>query len=364
MGTKGSHSCSTIRRCAMRSTAAWPTSRAVDGRRRTSSIRSRARARGARPTSRSRTPTRSPPSRPRSTTCIEVLREVFPNLAFGRGRRGLHLCRRAAAGALRCRQAGQISRDNSVVIDPPSATRPCPTDSRPGGGKWTTFRSLARGSDRRGAGGAGAAHASAESPHRPRRRRRCRPMRPPPSASRTQLMASGMELLRVADLLAPLRLEGAARWRNGSRRLGRRAAAARTRLLGRRARFTCAWKPAWCIWRPGDPPHPAGDPRPDHATPRWPRIAGIAAEALGWDAARAAQGAACLRHRAARTPRRAPAGPQRPAMAPPLDASLMTTSALGHPRREQSHRPSAARARPQLRNRRCGCSSVTCDPPA
>ena len=73
---------------------------------------------------------------------IDVLREVFPNMAFGRDNVvytyvGVRPLARSDAD-----KPGQISRDHSVVIDPPSATRDIPIVGLVGG-KWTTFRSLA-----------------------------------------------------------------------------------------------------------------------------------------------------------------------------------------------------------------------------
>ena len=73
---------------------------------------------------------------------IDVLREVFPNMAFGRDHVvytyvGVRPLARSDAD-----KPGQISRDHSVVVDPPSATRDIPIVGLVGG-KWTTFRSLA-----------------------------------------------------------------------------------------------------------------------------------------------------------------------------------------------------------------------------
>ncbi|SFP83309.1 glycerol-3-phosphate dehydrogenase/oxidase [Variovorax sp. 770b2] len=73
---------------------------------------------------------------------IDVLREVFPNMAFGRDNVvytyvGVRPLARSDAD-----KPGQISRDHSVVIDPPNATRDIPIVGLVGG-KWTTFRSLA-----------------------------------------------------------------------------------------------------------------------------------------------------------------------------------------------------------------------------
>jgi glycerol-3-phosphate dehydrogenase len=73
---------------------------------------------------------------------IDVLREVFPNMAFGRDNVvytyvGVRPLARSDAD-----KPGQISRDHSVVVDPPNATRDIPIVGLVGG-KWTTFRSLA-----------------------------------------------------------------------------------------------------------------------------------------------------------------------------------------------------------------------------
>jgi len=73
---------------------------------------------------------------------LEVLGEVFPNLAFGRGDVvytyvGVRPLARSDAD-----QPGQISRDHSVVVDAPDGTRDIPVVGLVGG-KWTTFRALA-----------------------------------------------------------------------------------------------------------------------------------------------------------------------------------------------------------------------------
>ena len=73
---------------------------------------------------------------------LEVLGEVFPNLAFGRcdvvyTYVGVRPLARSDAD-----KPGQISRDHSVVIDPPSPSRDIPVVGLVGG-KWTTFRALA-----------------------------------------------------------------------------------------------------------------------------------------------------------------------------------------------------------------------------
>lgn len=73
---------------------------------------------------------------------LEVLGEVFPNLSFGRQDVvytyvGVRPLARSDAD-----KPGQISRDHSVVIDPPSPSRDIPVVGLVGG-KWTTFRALA-----------------------------------------------------------------------------------------------------------------------------------------------------------------------------------------------------------------------------
>lgn len=73
---------------------------------------------------------------------LEVLGEVFPNLAFDHSDVvytyvGVRPLARSDAD-----KPGQISRDHSVVVDPPSASRDVPVVGLVGG-KWTTFRALA-----------------------------------------------------------------------------------------------------------------------------------------------------------------------------------------------------------------------------
>jgi len=72
---------------------------------------------------------------------LDVLRELFPQLAFGRDEVvytfvGVRPLARADAD-----RPDKISRDHSVAIDPPNATRKVPLVCLVGG-KWTTFRSL------------------------------------------------------------------------------------------------------------------------------------------------------------------------------------------------------------------------------
>ncbi len=73
---------------------------------------------------------------------LDVLSEVFPKLSFGRGNVvytyvGVRPLARSDAD-----KPGQISRDHSVVLDAPNATRDIPIVGLVGG-KWTTFRALA-----------------------------------------------------------------------------------------------------------------------------------------------------------------------------------------------------------------------------
>lgn len=72
---------------------------------------------------------------------LDVLREVFPQLAFSRDHViytyvGVRPLARSDAGS-----PGKISRDHSVAIDPPNARRHVPLVCLVGG-KWTTFRAL------------------------------------------------------------------------------------------------------------------------------------------------------------------------------------------------------------------------------
>jgi len=73
---------------------------------------------------------------------LDVLREVFPRLSFGREQVlytfvGVRPLARASAD-----QPGQISRDHAVVVEAPHAQRAMPLVGLVGG-KWTTFRALA-----------------------------------------------------------------------------------------------------------------------------------------------------------------------------------------------------------------------------
>jgi len=73
---------------------------------------------------------------------LDVLRELFPKLQFGHDQVvytyvGVRPLARSDAS-----QPGQISRDHSVVVDLPDATRDIPVVGLVGG-KWTTFRALA-----------------------------------------------------------------------------------------------------------------------------------------------------------------------------------------------------------------------------
>ncbi len=76
------------------------------------------------------------------TYLLHVLCEAFPNLAFSHGDVvytyvGVRPLARSDAD-----KPGQISRDHSVVIDPPQGVRAIPSINLVGG-KWTTFRALA-----------------------------------------------------------------------------------------------------------------------------------------------------------------------------------------------------------------------------
>lgn len=74
---------------------------------------------------------------------LDVLRELFPQLHFARDHVvytyvGVRPLARSDAD-----HPGQISRDHAVAVDPPNATRTVPLVCLVGG-KWTTFRSLAQ----------------------------------------------------------------------------------------------------------------------------------------------------------------------------------------------------------------------------
>ncbi|MFZ4287378.1 glycerol-3-phosphate dehydrogenase/oxidase [Variovorax sp. HJSM1_2] len=80
---------------------------------------------------------------------LTVLREVFPRLPFVREHIvytyvGVRPLAQAAPSArpVGAEQPGKISRDHSVVLDPPAGARAVPVISLVGG-KWTTFRALA-----------------------------------------------------------------------------------------------------------------------------------------------------------------------------------------------------------------------------
>ncbi len=74
---------------------------------------------------------------------LDVLREVFPRLDFGRGHVVYTYVGVRPLAHSDADKPGQISRDHAVVIDPPNASRDVPLICLVGG-KWTTFRSLAQ----------------------------------------------------------------------------------------------------------------------------------------------------------------------------------------------------------------------------
>lgn len=74
---------------------------------------------------------------------LDVLREVFPRLDFGRGNVVYTYVGVRPLAQSDADKPGQISRDHAVVIDPPNASRDVPLICLVGG-KWTTFRSLAQ----------------------------------------------------------------------------------------------------------------------------------------------------------------------------------------------------------------------------
>ena len=73
---------------------------------------------------------------------LEVLRELFPALRFDRDQVVYTFVGVRPLARSDAEHPGQISRDHSVVIDPPDATRDIPVVGLVGG-KWTTFRALA-----------------------------------------------------------------------------------------------------------------------------------------------------------------------------------------------------------------------------
>ncbi|CUI96177.1 glycerol-3-phosphate dehydrogenase/oxidase [Achromobacter xylosoxidans] len=74
---------------------------------------------------------------------LDVLREVFPRLAFARGDVVYTYVGVRPLAQSDADKPGQISRDHAVAIDPPNAVREVPLVCLVGG-KWTTFRSLAQ----------------------------------------------------------------------------------------------------------------------------------------------------------------------------------------------------------------------------
>jgi glycerol-3-phosphate dehydrogenase len=73
---------------------------------------------------------------------LDVLRELFPNLRFGRENVVFTYVGVRPLGRSDADKPGQISRDHAVVLDPPDAARHIPVVGLVGG-KWTTFRALA-----------------------------------------------------------------------------------------------------------------------------------------------------------------------------------------------------------------------------
>ncbi|HSV54379.1 MAG TPA: glycerol-3-phosphate dehydrogenase/oxidase [Burkholderiaceae bacterium] len=73
---------------------------------------------------------------------LDVLREVFPNLAFGREDVVYTYVGVRPLARSDVEKPGQISRDHSVVVEPPNARRSISVVGLVGG-KWTTFRSFA-----------------------------------------------------------------------------------------------------------------------------------------------------------------------------------------------------------------------------
>lgn len=131
---------------------------------------------------------------------LEVLREVFPRLSFGREQVLYTYVGVRPLARVQADQPGQISRDHAVVVEPPHAQRAIPLVGLVGG-KWTTFRALAEqacdavllqlGRQRRASTRelpiGGGAHLGPDSP--------------PPAALRTQLQAAGLSAERAAVLL-------------------------------------------------------------------------------------------------------------------------------------------------------------------
>jgi glycerol-3-phosphate dehydrogenase len=257
---------------------------------------------------------------------IDVLREVFPNLAFGREHVvytyvGVRPLARSDAD-----KPGQISRDHSVAIDAPNAVRAIPVVNLVGG-KWTTFRALAE-------------EASDEVLQLLRRARTASTAQLPigggaglpGDAGATERFlaemaaASGIGRTRALGLLA--------RYGAGALPLARRLAAAGDVPLLHAPDYSVA-ELAWLC-------RETGVVHLDDLVIRrtllairglvtdaaLAEIAGAAAQALGWDAVRAhAELSACAD--ALRERHNVPLQPVAPRAAPAFDASLTAGSALG-----------------------------------
>ncbi|MCR6480218.1 glycerol-3-phosphate dehydrogenase/oxidase [Variovorax sp. ZS18.2.2] len=256
---------------------------------------------------------------------IDVLREVFPNMAFGRDNVvytyvGVRPLARSDAD-----KPGQISRDHSVVIDPPNATRDIPIVGLVGG-KWTTFRSLAEEATTEVLQLLG------------RSRTASTELLPigggadlPADAAATErfiekMTASGMGRTRAQNLLA--------RYGSKALPLAQRLVASGDVLLQHAPDYSAAELSYLCL--------ETGVVHLDDLVIRrtllairglvtdaaLAEIAGIAAEALGWNAARAHKElrtcATALRER--HNVRLQAVAPD---VAPSFDASLMASSALG-----------------------------------
>ncbi|MGJ7606018.1 glycerol-3-phosphate dehydrogenase/oxidase [Variovorax sp. LT1R20] len=256
---------------------------------------------------------------------IDVLREVFPNMAFGRDHVvytyvGVRPLARSDAD-----KPGQISRDHSVVIDPPNATRDIPIVGLVGG-KWTTFRSLAEEATTEVLQLLG------------RSRTASTELLPigggadlPADAAATErfiekMTASGMGRTRALNLLA--------RYGSKALPLAQRLAASGDVPLQHAPDYSTAELSYLCL--------ETGVVHLDDLVIRrtllairglvtdaaLAEISGIAAEALGWDAARAHKElSACATALRERHNVRLQA--VAPDVAPSFDASLMASSALG-----------------------------------
>jgi glycerol-3-phosphate dehydrogenase len=257
---------------------------------------------------------------------IDVLREVFPNMAFGRDDVvytyvGVRPLARSDAD-----KPGQISRDHSVVVDPPNATRDIPIVGLVGG-KWTTFRSLSEEATNEVLQQLG------------RSRTASTELLPigggadlPADAAATErfvekmMAASGMDRARALNLLG--------RYGSKALPLAQRLAASGDVLLQHAPDYSAAELSYLCL--------ETGVVHLDDLVIRrtllairglvtdaaLAEIAGVAAEALGWDAARAHD-----ELRACATALRERHNVRLQAVAPDaepsFDASLMASSALG-----------------------------------